>query len=316
MQTTLNTSSLIRQELYSRVLLATLDEFLIEQTLFRDYTEEFPDGDNLNISQIGDILWSDYAENTPIDFSAIDTSRINLQLSEYKGDAFYITDKFKQDSHQAGPMFIQRIKASGERLKSDMQSSLFMAANSAQTLADPNLINNQPHRFAVNTTTPDILGDLAKMKLAFDKARVPHDGRILIVDATVEFELNTLTNNVINVENPQFRGIVETGFAKNYRFIRNIYGFDIWVSDLLPRIASETLDDKNGASQAITNGIANLAMYVGDADATAMMGVMRGTPSPAFERNEHLKRDEWSTTARWGFGLQRPQCLGVYLTNF
>lgn len=314
-QTTGNTSNLIRQELYSQVLLASFDDFVIDQSMFRDYTSEFPDGDNLNIDQIGDVLWGDYYENTPVDYTAIDTSRLTLQIPEYRQDAFYITDKLKQDSWKSDRLFSERINLSAKRLREDMQSDLFSAANASQTPADANLINNHAHRLAGSGTGGVItLEDIAYLKLAFDKARVPMNGRILILDASQEFVLNTLTANVINVDNPQFQGIVNTGFGQNHRFVRNIYGFDIWISDLLPRVAAETLDDYDGDSVVLTDAVSNLAMYVGDDDGMAMMGVMRSTPAPEFKRNPDLKRDEWSTTARWGYGLQRPESLIALLT--
>lgn len=314
--TTGNMTNLTRQELYSLALLTSFDDFVIDQPLFRDYTSEFPDGDTLNIDQVGDRSWTDYDENTPIDFSGVDTNRLPLTVNQYKQDAFYITDKAKQDSWKSDRFFAENVKQSAQRIREDMQSDLFKTANESQTAGNANTINGQPHRIAGSGTGDNLdLVDIAKLKLAFDKARVPQNGRILILDATQEFALNTLTGNVINVDNPQFQGIVNTGFARDNKFIRNIYGFDIWVSDLLPRVASETLDDSLGNSTTITNGVANLAMYVGDENKTAMMGVMRQAPTPAFERQERLKRDEWSATARWGYGLQRAECLGVLVTN-
>ena len=314
-QTTGNTSNLIRQELYSQVLLASFDDFVIDQSMFRDYTAEFPDGDTLNIDQIGDVLWGDYYENTPVDYTAIDTSRLTLTIPEYRQDGFYITDKLKQDSWKSDRLFSERINLSAKRLREDMQSDLFRAANASQTPADQNLINAHAHRMAGSGTGGVItLEDIAYMKLSFDKARVPMTGRVLIMDASQEFVLNTLDANVINVDNPMFQGIVNTGFAQNHRFVRNIYGFDIWVSDLLPRIAAETVDNYAGTPVALTNAVANLAMCLANDDCMPMMGVMRSTPAPEFKRNPDLKRDEWSTTARWGYGLQRPESLITLLT--
>ena len=96
--TTGNMTNLTRQELYSLALLTSFDDFVIDQPLFRDYTAEFPDGDTLYIDQVGDRSWTDYDENTPIDFSSVDTSRLSLTVNQYKQDAFYMTDKAKQDS--------------------------------------------------------------------------------------------------------------------------------------------------------------------------------------------------------------------------
>ena len=45
------------------------------------------------------------------------------------------------------------------------------------------------------------------------------------------------------------------------------------------------------------------------------MGAMRRVPSVEPFRNVHKRRDEYYTTGRWGFGLQRTQSLVVLLTS-
>lgn len=310
-----NMNNLIRQELYSLALLETHDDFVIDQPLFTDRSAEFSDGDTLFVDQIGDRTWNDYEENTPISFSGMDTGRIPLTITDYKADGFYITDKAKQDSWKSDRFFMANVRKSVSSIRQQMQSDLFAVANASQTAANANLINNKPHRIAGSNGGNLGLEDFAMLKQAFDKARAPRNGRVLLLDASQEFALNTLTNNVINVDNPQFRGIVESGFAKDMNFVRNIYGFDIWVTDLLPRIASETLDDYAGNSVAITDGIANIAMVLGNEDENPMMGAIRQPPTPEFERNVKLKRDEWTATARWGYKLQRSETLGVVVTN-
>ncbi len=314
MQTTANTTNLVRQQIYSQVLLASFDEFVLDQTMFRDYSADFPDGDTLNIDQIGDILWTPYAENTDVDYTAIDTSRLSLTVSDYNQDGFYMTDKLKQDSWKADMLFSERINLSAKRYRQDIQTDLFAAANSGQTADDENTINGINHRVAADGGTFN-LADLAYLKLAFDKANVPQNGRIFVCDATVENTINNISNLVTLDNNPAFQGIVETGFAQDHKFIRNIYGWDIWVSNLLPRIGAETLNDRGGVDETFTSGIANIAMYVGDEDGMPIMGVLRNTPSPEFDRNVGKKRDEWSVTERHGFGLQRPESLAILITG-
>jgi hypothetical protein len=38
-------------------------------------------------------------------------------------------------------------------------------------------------------------------------------------------------------------------------------------------------------------------------------------PKVEGERNKDMRRDEFVTTARWGFGVQRVDTLGVLLTS-
>lgn len=257
---------------------------------------------------------SDYLENTDVDYSAIDTSRIQLALTDYVQDAFYVTDKLKMDAPvRANRLWSTRVKESMFAFGKRMEADLYQAANDTQTAADLNNINGQPHRTALASgyTAQQFVDRIAAIKLSFDKANVPEAGRILIVDPVVESVLNTLTGGAVLVsDSPRFEGLLETGFAKNHRFVRNIHGFDVLVSNLLPSIASETVD-----SVAVTNGVCNIAMCVADEDCKPMMGVIRQRPTAEFERQQSKKRDAWSATARWGFALYRPESLYCLLTD-
>jgi len=313
MQTTGNSTNIIRQQIYSDGLMESFKDNLLGLILLNDVTSMFPDGDTFNVDQIGQATLSDYSENSEIDYSAIDTSRITLALTDYVQDGFYITDKLKMDSWKSDLLFSKRIKESmfafGKRLEGD----LYNAANASQTAANTNTINGQPHRIALASTytAQAFVDTLADIKLSFDKANVPEAGRVMIVDSTVENVLNKLaTGAVLVADSPRFEGLLESGFAKNHRFVRNIHGFDLLVSNLLPSGITETVD-----SVAVTDGVANLAMCIADDDTKPMMGVIRQRPTAEFERNVSMKRDEWSATSIWGFASNRPESLIVLLTD-
>lgn len=265
------------------------------------------------MDQIGQVTLQDYSEDAPIDYSAIDTSRITLTLSDYPQDGFYITDKLKQDSWKADRLFSTRVKESLYAFNKKLESDIYAAANSSQTASDTNTINGQPHRRCLDNPTAQALVDaVADIKLSFDKANVPEAGRILIVDPRVENVLNKLSGTAVLVaDSPRFEGLLETGFARDHRFVRNIHGFDVFVSNLLPAIASETVN-----SVTCTSGVCNLAMCVADEDCKPIMGVIRQRPAPEMERNAKHKRDEWSATARWGFASYRPESLYCLLVDF
>ena len=315
-QTSGNSTNIIRQQMYSAGLQESFKDNLLGLILMNDVTAMFPDGDTFNVDQIGQATLSDYTENSEIDFSAIDTSRITLAITDYVQDGFYITDVLNQDSWKSDLLFSKRIKESmfafGKRLEGDLYNS----ANSTQTTADPNNINGREHRSVLlsSATAQNIVDRIADIKLSFDKANVPEAGRIMIVDSTVENVLNKLaTGAVLVADSPRFEGLLETGFAKSHRFVRNIHGFDVLVSNLLPvSTAAETVSTVLAAAGSISN----LAMCVADDDAKPMMGVIRQRPDSEMERNVTLKRDEWSATSRWGFALYRPESLYVLLTQF
>jgi hypothetical protein len=165
--------------------------------------------------------------------------------------------------------------------------------------------------------------DIIYAKLAMDKANLPSEGRILIVDPLVEATINSLTGIVDATYNPRFEGMIETGFAKNMKFIKNIFGFDIWVSNRLPRLtAQETLDTSGitvSAPNATDNGevgdIVNQAWCVADDSITPIMGAWRRMPRVEGDRNVQKRQDEFYATSRWGFGLQRPQSMISIVTS-
>ncbi len=233
--------------------------------------------------------------------------------------ASYVTDKLKQDAYKAAALE-QAIPKEHMRIIKDRYESDLLATSSDQTLSNPNDINGWSHRWvAASGATNGVLTlkDFIYAKLSFDKARIPDQGRIAIVDAVSEAALNTQVAGQAFTNNPQFEGIVNTGFAKGKRFIRNFYGFDTWVSDRLPTV-TETITGgptRAAGAKSITAGKANVFMSVLDDQHMPFMGAWRQMPATEGFRNVTFKRDEYSTTARWGFGLQRPESLITVLTS-
>lgn len=317
MQTTGNTQAMVIQQLYSTSLIESFPQQLTDGSVFfNDRTSEFPEGEVLNIDQIGDVTLSPYAENQPLDFSSIDTSRIELRISDYDQDAWYITDKLKEDGASKIPGLVSsRLRKSTQAFTTKMITDI-LATQSQQTPGALNLINGQPHRFVASGGSDGArkitLDDLRQLKLSFDEANIPANGRVLLVDPTVEFELNGLSQ-VVTSDNPDFTGLIETGFADRtgMQFFRRIYGINIMVCTTLPRVGAETI---NGRSTGAT-GVANMAMYIGDDEGKPFMGVIRKQPTAGSKRNDDLQRDEYWALSRWGYALQRPESLVVILTD-
>ena len=315
-QTTGNSVNIIKQQIYGEMLQESYKDNLLGMIGMNDLTAQFPIGDTFNVDQIGQASLSDYTENSDIDYSAIDTSRITLALTDYVQDGFYVTDKLRMTAGGAADrLWSTRTKESSYAFGKRMEADLYAAANNTQTAANTNAINGQPHRIALASgyTAQNFVDAIAQLKLSFDKSNTPEGGRILIVDAKTEHKLNLLTTGAVLVaDSPRFEGLLETGFAKSHRFVRNIHGFDIFVSNLLPvSSASETVDSvAAGAGSEVC-----IAMCVADEDCKPMMGVIRQRPTAAFERQESKKRDAWSSTAYWGFALYRPESLICLITD-
>ena len=314
-----NEANIVRQELYDTSLIKSLDDWLVGMPLFDDKTSIFGDGDTLNLTKTGDRATSDYSEDSAITFDNMQTSRVALSSTEYKQDAWYITDKLKQDGHQADSFWAENVRKSAIANERQMEKDILIVANSQPLGAgNLNLINGAAHRFAGKGTGGALsVEDLGAMKLAFDKALVPVQNRLLIISPEMEFELNKLLN-ITEVSNGStfnfnFDGLVQTGFGDRLNVIRNIFGFNIIVSHNLPDV-SETITQYDGTNSAAIVGKGCIAMSMASADDMPFMGVIRQQPQSEFFRNTHYKRDEWSSTCRYGFGLKRAETLGVIVT--
>jgi hypothetical protein len=158
------------------------------------------------------------------------------------------------------------------------------------------------------------------MKLAFDKANAPASGRIAIVDPIVEATLNTLISATTVVNNtPQFQGVLNEGFARDHRFVRNIMGWDIYTSNFLPSLtvveALNAAPYKLANTASVAGDKANIFMCVADDSCKPVMHAWRRAPQTEGWRAEEERGDKYQVTSRFGFGVQRLDTLGVVLTH-
>jgi len=314
---TANQAPLIKAQVFSDFLLEQINDGFLPDSLSRNVTD-FGDGDSLTIPVLGETTIRDYTEDTAIQYDALDSGTVGLVISEYVSAASYVTRKLQQDGYKAAALEAAIPREHLRLIRERWESDLLATANQ-QTLGDGNTVNGFDHRWVAgsgSTTGVLTLDDIEYLKLAFDKAFIPDEGRILIVDPIVEASLNHAVGQQAFINNPQFEGIVNTGFAKSMRFVRNFFGFDIWCSNRLPRVASETIDGgPQQSSTAITNGVVNIAMSVLDDQHKPFMSAMRQTPVTDGEYNKDFQRDEYVTTARWGHGLQRGETLACIITS-
>lgn len=315
-----NSDPTIRALVHSQTMLEVLQDGFLPEMLARNVTD-FGDGNQLQIPTIGEMTLFDLEENQPTPTSAIDTGKIFLNITTHTGVAGYVTDELKEDGYKAAAVEAaivpQSLRAIKERFETDLLATAVSTTNNMVTLGDPNTINGIDHRWIANGTNNTLtLEDFIHAKLAMDKANVPDEGRIAIVDPIVEATLNNLTNLVNVSNNPQFEGMVTEGFSKNRKFVKNIFGFDIWVSNRLPRIASESITSVSAPGAAsITDGINNIFMSVAGDETKPFMSAMRRMPRVEGSRNVSERRDEFHTTARWGFAMQRAESLISIITS-
>jgi hypothetical protein len=276
-----------------------------------DWLTDFPDGDTINIPSIGQMEVLNYVEGEVVRYQAMDTGNFTFTISKYKSSATWITERMKQDSFYSARLISSFVPKEARALAVAMEVDMFNAPVLGQTAASLNAINGANHRYVASGTNQVItLQDFARAKFALDKANVPAENRIAVIDPSMEFTLNSLTNLTNVSNNPRWEGIITTGLSNSIQFNRNIYGFDVYISNhLTQNVGSETIN-----SVAVTGGMNNL-FFSAASDVLPIVGCLRQPPKVDSEYNKDLQREEYVTTARYDFKLFRPENMVIVLTD-
>lgn len=300
---------LIRANLWTSQVKESLDDDLIAMK-YVDMVTDFPDGDTLNIPSIGQAEVLDFAEGQAIRYTAMDTGNFTFTINKYKSSATYITNKMKQDSFYMSRLVSAFVPKQHRAIMKAMEVDVLSVGPEGQTAANLNAINGANHRW-VGSGTNEIMAlkDFALAKFALQKANLPMVGLTAIVDPSVEYTLSTLSNLTNVSNNPRWEGIVRDGMSTGMKFIMNVYGFDVYISQNLKSGISETI---NGVTA--TTGVANL-FFSAAPDVLPFVGSLRQPPKVDSSYNKDLQREEYVTTARYGFKLFRPENLVVVITD-
>lgn len=290
--------------------------------MWRDVSD-FGSGTTLNIKTVGTVTLQDAAEDMPLVYNPIDTGNITLSITDYIGDAWRVSDDLREDGAQIDTLMGMRAVESTRAFGEYHESRFLSVADLAQTKANVNLVNSRPHRWVAGgagaTNRVMTMSDFIAMKLSFDKAGAPTGGRIAIVDPIVEATLNSLTNLVNVSNNPMFEGMVTEGFAREHKFVRNIFGWDVYTSNRLPKkTATEVLDASAyglANTTAAVGDVANIFMCIADDSCKPIMHAWRRQPSTEGWRDHENRGDNFQVTARFGLGAQRIDTLGVILAT-
>lgn len=311
MHTTTNTDFLTRSNVWS----SQLKEVLLEDLMGMQYVNWINDGEGsgttVNIPSIGQGQAYDYDENQAVKYTSLDTGNFTFVPNKYLASGNYITNKAKQDFFYMSQLVSKFVPAQRRAIEVQMETDLLKIGPTSQTASDLNLINGARHRYvAAGTNEVITLRDFAYAKYALKKANVPMTGLTAIVDSSCEVELNKLAASQGFINNPRWEGIVNTGFATGMKFLVNIFGFDVYVSDHLHQnVASETVN-----SVTVTAGVNNL-FFSADSTVTPFVGKIVQPPKVDGSYNKDFQRDEYVTTCRYGFGFYRPENLVVVLTD-
>lgn len=303
-----NSVAFIEAEQYSAFILRNLHDGMLPSGMYRNVSE-FGSGTTLHIKTVGTVTIQDGAEEVAFDYSPIESGEVTLTITDYVGDAWYVTDELREDGAQVEALMAARSQESTRAIQEVLETRFLRKCNTSQTNAAANLVNGFAHRIAsaeVNNVLS--LNHLISMKLAFDKANVPMAGRIAIVDPVVGATLDKTVSLGRDVT-PFAENILANGWSREHQFLMNLYGWNIITSN---RLQTGTFSD---GTTSVTNGVANVFMCVADDNTKPIMHAWRRMPKVEGERNKDLRRDEFVTSARWGFGTQRVDTLGILITS-
>ena len=308
---------LIRSEVYSSELKDILRDEMQAQRYVR-MLDGFPDGDTFTIPTIGATTVADYVEDDTVAYTPMDTAEFSFTVDKYLQSGTYITKKAAQDSFYSAQLEARFVPEQERAILEHFEATTFaspevgVTANSAETL------DGVAHRLSGGNAGRIELQDFAFARYALKKSNVPDRGLVAIVDPSVEYQLNTLTNLVNVSNNPMWEGIVRDGIATGMRFVANVYGFDVYTSNYLKNtVADSALLEKDGSTAndfSSNAGVANL-FFSADATANPFVGAWRQMPEVDYEYNKDKQRHEYVTTARYGVKKYRPEGIVTVVSN-
>lgn len=310
MTTTADMEHLTRSELWSAQLKMELLDEMQAQKYVRWLTE-FPDGDTFTIPSISSQGQTrNYVEDTEVQFDNLDTGEFQFSITDYISSGNYITEKAKQDAFYSAQLEAQFVPSQARAIAAHVEAKI-MRLHDQQTASNLNAINGASHRWVAGGTSNSIIvEDFAKARYALQKANVPMVGLTALVDPSVVYTLETQTNFVNMSNNPMWEGITTQNNLSGMKFVKNVYGFDVYVSNYIDDVASETIDGR-----AATNAKANLFFSAVSNDVCPFIGAWRQMPKVDSGFDYKKQRTEYVTTARYGVKLYRPENLVTVLTQ-
>jgi hypothetical protein len=314
--TTSNTSFLQRAQVYSSELKDILREEMMAQRYVR-MLDGFPDGNTFNIPSIGQAQVDNYSEDSAVTYRPLDTGNFTFSVDKYLSSATYMTKKAEQDTFYSSELMSRFVPEQERAIMEHFETTTLAAPEAGVSANSTEAINSISMRVGSTGTGEVItLKEFAYARYALKKQNVPDSNLVAIVDPSVEYTLNTLSNIVNVSNNPRFEGLVRDGIATGMRFVANVYGFDVYCSNFLPTATDNALPDLAAANQdySSTNGVVNL-FFSADQSVNPFVGAFRQQPQVDYDYNKDFQRHEFVTTARYGVKLYRPENMVRVVTK-
>src|SRR6056297_1362701 len=313
-----NSELLIRAELWSSELKEILRDDLM-MTGWVDMLDGFPDGDTFTIPSVGDAQVDDYVEDSAVKYRPLDTGEWQFSIDEYLASGTYVSKKAEQDSYYMSQVISSFVPKQRRVIMEHFEATV-LEKPEAILGASANgqyAINDAYHRMSGGNSGAIEVADFAYARYALKKANVPDTNLVAIVDPSVEYTINTLTNLVSVSDNPRWEGIVADGIATGMKFVKNIYGFDVYCSNYLPDVTDSALPERDGSTTKDFSSTAGKPAYFfsAEADVLPLVAAWRQEPTVDMEWNKDYQRTEFATTARYGKGFYRPENMVSVVTS-
>ena len=308
-----NNDHLIRSTLWSEQLKDLLTDELTAMRYVRILNVPSDAGSStINIPSLGEAETADFVEGARVKYNKFDTGNYQFTFDQYKYSANSISEKFKRDSFFADEVIAAFLPRQHRAIMEGVETRIFSVANSGQTASSLNTINGGDHRWVGSGTSETIsIKDFAMAQYSLKKANVPMTNLVAIVDPSVVYTLQTQAN-IVNLMSPQYSSIVSDVTPTGMKFAgMNIYGFDVYTSNYLPRDIAETVD---GVS--VTTGVANFLFSAASGDTMPIIGGFRQMPTVHSEFKKDTQETEYMTITEYGFkGDYRPENMITILTD-
>jgi hypothetical protein len=304
--------NLIRSNLWSRQIKELLLDELNAMKFVR-IISDFPDGTTINIPSIGEAETGDFVEGQAIKYNAMDTGNFTFSFDQYKYSANAISEKFKRDSFYSSDVIAAFVPRQHRSLMEAVETRILsqVTGTGGQTTASVNAINGADHRWVGSGSSAAFsMTDFARAHYALSRANVPLTNLVAIIDPSVVYTIQTQTN-VTNALSPMplWESMVKEGAVTGFKFRFNLFGFDVYQSNYLPAISSETI-----SGVACTTGVANYLFSAAGGDTMPWVGAFRQMPTVYSEFNKDLQQEEYLTIAEYAFKLYRPENMCSVLT--
>ena len=293
-----------------------LDEILWSDLLQLQFYRRvgFPKAKEFVTHSIGVPELHNYQEEGIYTYDAVDQGETRIVVNDPVYAANSFTRLLQEDSDQIAQVVAAIPGLHANTIKEGIITDILALANhqSAGT-GNNNILNGAKHRFVATGTSQKMkVEDFAYAAAALRMAKVPTTNLVAIVHPSVGYTMDTLTNIANVSNNPRWEGVIATGLQNQMRFIKNIYGFDIYESTMLPSAVNETIDTVSSGAYGVAN------VFFSMANPALLPFLYAEKRAPLLETDFDFDHDNTlkiRTSARWGTGLVRDDNLVTILSN-